>query len=232
MTQGLIDHNPVIGTLKNPERSRDRVLAPAELRIIWNSLADDHFGAIVKLLMLTGQRAAEVSELRWSEVDLDKNIILLPAQRTKNGRAHQLPMSSGVREIIVAQPRRVTSDGRMRDLIFGIAAGPFSGWSKSKQTLDARIAAAAGNPLPDWRIHDLRRSFATHAVEIGIAPHIIEATLNHVSGHKAGVAGIYNRASYLSEKKQALALWAEHLLAVIEGRESNVVSYHGQRELA
>jgi integrase len=224
MTQGLIDHNPVIGTLKYPERTRDRVLDPAELRTVWNNLADDHFGSIIKLLALTGQRAAEISELRWSEVDLDKNVILLPAQRTKNGRSHTVPLSGPAREIIVAQQRRVTPDGKMRDLIFGIAAGPFSGWSKSKQTLGARITAAAGNPLRDWRIHDLRRSFATHAAEIGIAPHIIEACLNHVSGHRAGVAGTYNRALYTRETRIALDRWAEWLIAVVEGRASNIVT--------
>ena len=224
MTQGLIDHNPVIGTLKNAERSRDRVLAPGELRIVWNNLADDHFGAIIKLLMLSGQRAAEISELRWSEVDLDKNIILLPSQRTKNSRSHTVPLSEPARAILAAQPRRITPDGKVRDLIFGIGEGPFSGWSNSKERLDARITAATGQPVPDWRIHDLRRSFATHCAEIGVPPHIIEAALNHVSGHRAGVAGTYNRAAYEREKRIALDRWAEWLTAAVEGRESNIVT--------
>jgi hypothetical protein len=70
----------------------------------------------------------------------------------------------------------------------------------------------------------LRRSFATHAAEIGIQPHIIEAALNHISGFRAGVAGIYNRATYEPEKRTALDRWAEHLMAVVEGRKSNVTA--------
>jgi integrase len=224
MTQGLVNHNPVIGTLRHAEKSRDRVLAPAELRIILNNLGDDHFGSIVRLLAYLGQRAGEISGLRWSEVDFNTNVILLPGSRTKNGRAHTVPMSDPVRAILADQPRRITPDGKVRDLMFGIGEGPFSGWSKSKQTLDARIAAVAGNPLPDWRIHDLRRAFVTHCAEIGIAPHIIEAAVNHVSGHKAGVAGVYNRAAYAREVRIALDRWAEWLTAVIEGRESNIVA--------
>ena len=101
--------------------------------------------------------------------------------------------------------------------------GPINGWSNTARTaLDQRIAEVAGRSLPHWTPHDLRRSFATHAAGIGIQPHIIEACLNHVSGHKAGVAGIYNKAAYEPEKRTALDRWAAHLLAVVEGKESNV----------
>jgi integrase len=222
MTQGLVSHNPVIGTLKHAEKSRDRVLSPAELRIILNNLDDDHFGSIIRLLAYLGQRAGEISGLRWSEIDFNANTITLSGERTKNGRPHTIPLGLRTCEIISRQPRRVNADGRMRDLIFGIGEGPFSGWSKKKQELDERIAAATGQPLPPWRVHDLRRSFVTHCAEIGIAPHIIEAAVNHVSGHKAGVAGVYNRASYAREVRISLDRWAEWLTAVIEGRESNI----------
>jgi integrase len=96
------------------------------------------------------------------------------------------------------------------------------GWSSYKLSLDARIAAKG--TISPWRLHDLRRTAATRMAELGVLPHIIEAVLNHVSGHKAGVAGIYNRATYQSEKRQALSIWAEHLLAIVEGRESKIVS--------
>jgi integrase len=89
-----------------------------------------------------------------------------------------------------------------------------------KRALDKRIAAN-GEPMPPWVVHDLRRSVATHmAEELGVEPHIIEATLNHVSGHKAGIAGIYNRALYEREKRTALDLWAKHVTTLIEGRNS------------
>jgi integrase len=93
---------------------------------------------------------------------------------------------------------------------------------KAQPKLDARITATHGK-LPRWTPHDLRRTAATRMAELGVQPHVIEAVLNHVSGHKAGVAGIYNRATYDKEKRLALNLWATHLLSVIEGRKSNIL---------
>jgi integrase len=223
--QDIVDQNPVIGTKPVTEQKRDRVLSPTELRVIWSALGDDDYAAIMKLLALTGQRAGEIAGLHWSEVrELE---IVLPGERTKNHRPHTVPLSDLARAIIeamAARPRRVTTDGKPRDLVFGLGEGPFSGWSNSKDALDERIAETAGKPLPHWTPHDLRRSFATHAAEMGIQPHIIEAVLNHVSGHRAGVAGIYNRALYEPEKRAALARWADQLLAWIEGRKSNVIA--------
>jgi integrase len=223
MTEELAAANPVISTRKREEKSRDRVLSDAELKVIWNAVDDDHYGAIIKLLMLTGQRANEIAGLRWSEIDFDRDVILLPAERTKNGRPHQVPMSGTVKEILgnagldvifSAQPR---TEGR--DLVFGYGVGPFSGWSKSKEALDAAI----GNKIAaHWVPHDLRRTWATRMADLGVQPHVIEAVLNHVSGHRAGVAGIYNRAMYAKEKAEALNLWADHIAAVLAGRKSNV----------
>jgi integrase len=224
--EGLVNSNPVTGTKRTDEKSRDRVLDPAELRAIWNSLGDDHFGAIMKLLALTGQRAAEIAGLRWSE--LKDDVIVLPPERTKNHREQVVPLSEPARAIIKAQPRR-SADGELRDLIFGFGDGPFSGWGKAKDALEKRIAEKAGQPLPHWTPHDLRRSFATHASGLGIQPHIIEVILNHVSGFRAGVAGVYNRHAYDAEKRTALDRWAEHLLAIVAGRESNVVSLREAR---
>jgi integrase len=218
--EGLLESNPVIGTNRSEEKSRARVLDFAELRLIWNALPDDHYGAILRLLMLTGQRAGEIAGLRWSEIQ--DNAFLLPSHRTKNKSEHLIPLSSAASDIIAAQTKRKTPDSKLRDLIFGYSSGPFSGWSGCKEALDARIAEKAEKPLPHWTVHDLRRSFATHAAGIGIQPHIVEAILNHISGHRAGVAGIYNRATYEPEKRTALDRWAEHLIAIVESRESNV----------
>jgi integrase len=225
--EGLVQQNPVTGTLRTEEKSRDRVLDPAELRKIWNSLGDDHFGSIMKLLALTGQRAAEISGLRWSELKGD--VIVLPPERTKNHREQVVPLSEPARAIIAAQPRRPGAGGELRDLIFGFGEGPFSGWGKSMEALNNRIVEKTGQPLEHFTPHDLRRSFATHASGLGIQPHIIEVILNHASGFRAGVAGIYNRHTYDAEKQTALGRWAEHLLAIVEGRESNVVSLREAR---
>ena len=101
-----------------------------------------------------------------------------------------------------------------REFVFGKNAGPFSDWSHRKKKLDTAIAEN-GKPLPPWTIHDIRRTVATGMADIGIQPHIIEAVLNHVSGHKGGVAGIYNGASYAAEKAAALARWDEHVRSIV-----------------
>lgn len=216
--EGILETNPVVGTNSAKETSRDRVLDYNELRLIWNALDDEtDYGVIMKLLMLTGQRAGEIAGLRRSEIRDDA--ILLPGERTKNHREHVVPLSQKARELIATQLKRQDGD---RELVFGQGDGPFSGWSNSKKALDKHLTKAAGKPLAHWTPHDLRRSFTTHAAGIGIQPHIIEAILNHFSGHRAGVAGIYNRASYAPEKRTALDRWAEHLLAIVGGSKSNV----------
>jgi integrase len=222
MSEGLVDGNPVIHTKRTKEVSRDRVLDPTELRLIWNALGDDHFGCILKLIALTGQRAGEIAGMRWSE--LKGGEFVLPPERSKNHREHSIPLSEPARAIIAAQPRRPADNGELRDLLFGFGAGPFSGWGKSMEALNARIAETAGQPLPHWTPHDLRRSFATHASGLGIQPHIIEVILNHVSGFRAGVSGVYNRHTYDAEKRAALDRWADQLMAWVEGRESNVTA--------
>jgi integrase len=235
MARGLTESNPVIGTEKNEEKSRDRVLTPAELRLIWNALDDDQHGACIKLLALTGQRLNEIGSLRWSEVHGDE--IILPAERTKNARPHVVPLSEAAADLIAQQPKGPD------DLIFGSGKRGFANWSNCKIRLDERIAEANdGKPIPHWTPHDLRRTFATYAggglpehqlkklsmrereaaSGLGIQPHVVEAVLNHVSGTRGGVAGVYNRSTYAREKKAALDLWADRLLAIVTGHKSNV----------
>jgi len=209
--EGFFEANPVAGTGKAEQNgARERVLSESELREIWSSLLPQgQFGEIVRLLILTGQRRQEISALRWSEVDFERRLIAFPPARTKNKRLHELPLSSQAQAILKRQPHR-----KDRDLIFGLRNGGFSGFSEGKKTLDKTIHAKRGRkakPLPDWRFHDLRRTCATGMAELGVQPHIIEAVLNHVSGHKAGVAGIYNRARYEGEMRDALQRWADYV---------------------
>ena len=230
MKEGLVDANPVIGTNRQTdEEARDRVLADYELVAIWNACRDDDHGRIVRLLMATGQRRDEVGAMAKSEIDLKGRKWSIPSERTKNGRAHEVPLSDLAVSILTAALDR---KGRgERNLIFGEAeASSFSGWSRAKSALDDRIdkalraAPANAKPAP-WRLHDLRRTAATRMADLGVQPHVIEAALNHVSGAKAGVAGIYNRALYSAEKRQALDLWAAHVEALLEGKSaSNVVA--------
>ena len=204
MGEGLCEANPVVGTNKAAdERSRDHVVNDVELRAVWRACGDDHHGRIVRLLILTGQRRDEVGCMALSEVTGD--MWTIPSLRTKNRRPHDVPLSSHALAIILTTPLR---DGR--DLIFGARDNGFSGWSKAKAELDARISEN-GDVVRPWRLHDLRRTAATGMATLGVLPHVVEAVLNHVSGHRAGVAGIYNRASYQEEKRQALARWADHV---------------------
>jgi integrase len=235
-----VENNPITGTTKFAEFSRDRVLKDLELREIWKHSGGGHYSAIIKLLMLTGQRANEIASLRWSEITtiivpakrISDTVVLpqftiraieLPAERCKNGRPHIIPLSEPAAAIIDAQPRRADDDGKLRDLIFGVGQMGFSGWTDSNRALNGRIAAGLGSPLDHWVVHDLRRSVSTLMNDrLGILPHVVEAILNHVSGSKRGVAGVYNKALYLRERSDALNLWADHLMSIVEGRENNV----------
>jgi integrase len=214
MREGLVESNPVIGTNKRNETPRERVLTVSDLVAIWNALDDDAFGDIVRLLMLTGQRRDEIGGLRWDEIDAGNSMVTLPKNRTKNGVEHIVPLSDQAREAIGRQHRIVG-----RACMFAVRNDHgFTMWGKKKAALDAKLP-----DLAPWTIHDIRRSVATGMADTGILPHVIEAVLNHVSGHKAGVAGIYNRATYLPEKTAALTLWAEHLTAAVSGKAAKVV---------
>jgi integrase len=223
MGEGLVDTNPVVGT-NNPESGdpRDRVLSEGELAVIWKTCDDDDFGRIVKLLTLTGCRRGEIGELKWSEVNFKASTITIDGTRTKNGKELTLTLPPVALDLLRATPRRERSDN-----VFGGGGPGFTIWSHAVKQLLGRIAAK-GKPLPHWTLHDLRRSAATHMAELGVQPHIIEAVLNHVSGHKGGVAGIYNRAAYTKDIAAALLLWSEHLSAVIAGRKHKVVPMRKQ----
>ena len=213
IAEGLTDANPVVGTRKAvDEIRRDRVLTDEELRLIWRQAGEGDYGAIVRLLILTGQRREEIAAMTWEEVDFERATWRIGGERTKNARAHEVTLAQPAMKILGARHR---SDGRA--LVFG-SHGPFSGWSKAKASLDARMSAALGGCAPaSWRLHDIRRTVATRLSDLGVLPHVVEAVLNHVSGHKAGVAGIYNRSSYAAEKRDALTLWGDHVTALVEG---------------
>jgi integrase len=214
--EGLLDGNPVTGTARADEGgARERVLMQEELAELWAALpagGNGQFADIVRLLLLTGQRREEIGGLRWSEIDLDRGLIVLPPERTKNLRQHEVPLSTQARAIIERQPKR-----KGRDFIFGIGEAGFSGWSKSKERLDHALLTKRrerdrrAKALPSWRLHDLRRTAATQMAELGVLPHIVEVALNHISGHKAGVASVYNRAKMCDAVRDALQLWADHI---------------------
>ena len=206
MKEGIAVSNPVVGTSQRQEKSRERILSAAEIKLVCNGLPDSQYGTVLKILLLTGARLNEIAQLRWSEIDFQRGVISLSGDRTKNKRPHEVPMSPSVRALLEVQPKN-GHENCFRSLDV----------ARHKRELDETITKLnGGEPIPHWTHHDLRRSAATGMAEIGVQPHIIEAVLNHISGHKAGVAGIYNRAAYSNEKRDALNRWDSHVLKVVE----------------
>lgn len=208
------------------EGSRERVLTLPELKAVWQALAPtqankgDLFEGIIKVLILTGQRRNEVAGMRWSELDLDAGLWSLPEDRTKNHRPHLVPLPDPVKDVLRERQAEQKAMGMRTPYVFTSTGGaPFSGWSKSKVRLDGRAGIAP------WTLHDLRRTLVTRLSEdLRIPPHIVEAIVNHVSGTKAGVAGTYNRAMYLDERRNALGAWAAYVLRLVgEVTGTNVV---------
>ena len=151
--------------------------------------------------------------MRWSEFAPDMTTWTLPGERSKNGLAHTLPVTPLMRSIIDSVPRRDRFD-----ILFGYRHG-FTSWVQGKQALDERLG------LPPWRVHDVRRSVASGLGDLGFQPHIIEQILNHQSGHRRGVAGTYNKSIYEREVRAAMALWSDHVCALVEGNERKIVAF-------
>ena len=216
----LIATNPA-ADVAAPEkpRARDRVLTDAEIAKVWR--AAEKLGAprqqIVRLLLLTGCRVREVAGMRRDELSEDGATWTIPGARTKNRRPHVLILPALATDLIATAPE-VSAEFVFS--VNGRTAASLGG--RPKKLLDLSGVGA-------WRLHDIRRTTATGMANIGIAPHIIEAVLNHISGARAGVAGIYNRAAYAPEKKSALQRWASHVEGLVTERPSRVVSIKGRR---
>ena len=211
---------------------RERVLSDLEMAEIWRAAGEASvpFGPIIRLLILTGQRRGEVAGMAWSELSDDLTIWSLPAERTKNGTAHNVPLSAPARSLL--KPFMCEDPGERHasgQLVFpGVAGTPFAGWSKAKVALDKAIMAArakaakrggkAPAPLTPWNVHDLRRTVATGLQRLGVRLEVTEAVLNHISGSRGGIAGVYQRHDWAAEKRAALDAWAGHVMSIVKGR--------------
>lgn len=220
---GDMQLSPLAGLrLPAKEHKRERVLLDDELAFLW--LASEKiskiWGTFFKILILTGARRAEVAEAKWAEFDFnqEKPTWTLSEKRTKNGRVFVLPISPFIIDILNGIPRVSQCD-----YVFTVTGKtPIIGFSDAKERLEKQVKILIekmknqNNYLfsENWRIHDIRRTVATGMARIGIQPHVIEAALNHVSGAKAGVAGIYNRYSYFNEKTEAFTKWQEHVVNI------------------
>ena len=216
--RGLIPYSPMTG-MRAPtkETSRERVLEDDEMKTVWAAANTEKwpFGPIVQLLMLTGQRRGEVTGMAWDELDLEKATWTIPSARTKNARAHVVHLSAFSVEVIESIPRI----DEVRWLFSTNGKRPVSGLGKCKYRLESALGKT------DWRLHDIRRTVASGMARLGVAPHVIEKVLNHLTGQISGLAAVYNRHAYSKEKVEALDLWSEHVATFLQ-------TYDGTKQTA
>jgi integrase len=203
--------NPVIGVeVPDQPGPRKRVLSDGELAEVWQAAGDGtSYGKIIRLLILSGCRRAEIGGLHWREVDLEARQINLPGERTKNWTDFVLPLSD-LAISLLPEPGG------------GYVFGNFTAFSIHKAELDRRISAnrhAAGieQELAGWTHHDLRRTLATRLGDLGVSPWTIECLLNHVGGFRSGVAGVYNHSKYQKEMREAVDLWSGYVAGLVSG---------------
>jgi integrase len=227
IARGIIEHSPCDGvSAPSPETRRERVLDDAEIKIVWAAAESlgRPFGPVIQLLLLTGARRDEIAGMRWSEINLDTKAWTLPAARSKNRREHQVPLSDSAVAVLRALPRH-----EKVDFVFSTnGRTAVSGFSKVKVNVDAWIAARLGEraPMPDWVIHDLRRTVATNLQKLGVRLEVTEAVLGHTSGSRAGIVGVYQRHDWAAEKRAALDTWSRRLDAIRTGATpTNVLEF-------
>ena len=211
--RGMIEVNPIAGMKPlSKEKPRERVLSDGELGALWAACGDEGypFGDCMKLLMLSGQRRAEVAEMRWSELDLEKRLWTLPSSRAKNGKQHTVPITDAMLEVLRKTPRFFNSD-----YVFTTTGkSPVSGFGRVKDRLDKALPEGTETLI----IHDLRRSMSTNMAMLGVPQPVTEALLNHKTGVVSGVAAIYNVYSYADEKREALAAWSQHVMKIVRSK--------------
>ena len=242
-----LNESPV-ARMKPPakERPRDRALTDGEIRWFWQACGELGwpFGSLAKLLLLTAQRRDEVASMEWIEIDLGKATWTMPRQKTKNTRAHEVQLSVPTLEILKGLPQLG------HGLLFTTTGETsVSGFSRAKQRLDAAMIRArrrslglpesddalrkvlripSGKPLPEeipnWTLHDLRRTAATGMARLNFPPHVVDKVLNHVSGTIRGVAAVYNRFEYLEERRAALQAWGSFVSDIVASAPNNVLA--------
>jgi integrase len=208
---------------------RDRVLSSAEILAFWRACdkLGGPFAQCFKFLLATAARRTEAGAMQWSELDLEARLWALPRARSKSGRAHSVPLSELAMSILADRPR-------LGPFVFSTTDGQtaISGWSKAKARLDKivademrAIAAERGDEaaaVPQWGLHDLRRTAATGMSRLGAGRVTISKVLNHAEG--GGATKIYDRHSFDREKRAALEAWGRHLSTIIAGTPGNVIA--------
>jgi integrase len=224
----LIEANPCDGLkMPSPLVERDRALDDDEIRLFWHGCdaISWPFGPLFKLLLLTAQRRDELSEARWSEFDLDKAMWTLPRERAKNDKSHLVHLSPLAIELLSELPRI----GGKGFLFTTTGDTSVSGFGRARDRLAAAMRDELRKSDPDaeiqpFTLHDLRRTAATGMAGLDIAHHVLDKILNHVAGKISGVARIYNRHEYETERRAALEAWSRHVESLVRDMPSNVVT--------
>jgi integrase len=222
----LIDANPANGfKMPAPLVERDRTLSDEEIRLFWCGCdgVGWPFGPLFQLLLLTAQRRDELAHANWKEFDLDRASWMLPRERVKNDRAHLVHLSGRATKILKALPRI----GERGFLFTTTGETPVSGFGRARDRLTAvMVEIGGGAAIEPFTLHDLRRTAATGMAGIGIAPHVVDKILNHVSGAIRGVAAIYNRHAYIDERKAAIEAWSRRVESLVDpaAATSNVLA--------
>ena len=208
--RAVLEFSPAQG-LRAPakELARDRVLSDEELAQIIRAARQIGYpyGNIVELLALTGQRRQEITALTRDEFDLANRVLKFSGSRTKNGKAHIVHLSSASLCVLNRAPAPV-------NLLFSSTGRrPFQNFSPSKRQLDQLSGVS------NWRLHDLRRTCVSGMARLGVPPHVADKVLNHQSGTISGVAAVYQRHEFLTERKEALESWGSHLMSLLSELE-------------
>ncbi len=236
--RGMIEANPLSAMERpSPPLARSRVLTDNELADTYlaASAMEAPFGPFFQLLILTGQRRSEVAGVAWHELDRDSATWTIPPERAKNKAAHIVPLSHAVISLL-DHLADIEGDDAPKWPTSGFVLSTngrsaISGITKAKNRLDAAIAKRReGEALDGWRVHDLRRTLATGLQRLGIRFEVTEAVLNHVSGAKSGVAGVYQQHDWKDEKRAALDAWARHVASIVTSTDENNVVSLGTRK--
>jgi integrase len=222
--RGDLDRNPAEGMTKPAGRPpRERVLTDEEIRTLWHAgplprVTDQR---IVKLCLVTAQRVGEVAGMRRDELDLTKHVWNLPASRVKNGTAHSVPLSGLALKLI----GEALADAGDSPFVFPDGDRPRSPAGIAHEVYFAHRRDRS--PIAHWTVHDLRRTALTDMAALGVAPIVLGAVANHLTTTKAGVTlAVYARYTYAAEKRAALDLWADRLIAILEGEIARVLPLH------
>ena len=225
----FLGENPCRLAARPPKpRPRTRIMCDRELHVLWQILGQESmpWNAAIKLILLTGQRRGEVFDADWSEFDFNRRLWTIPARHSKNGREHRVPLSDLAIRLLGEIPRGV---GPKLFPARGHPTRGASGFSKAMKRITAAVGAATDN-TSNFTLQDLRRTVATGLQRLGVRLEVTECVLNHASGSRDGIVGIYQLYQFEDEKRVALEQWASELARIVDPSANDGCSQSGENQ--